>query len=110
MTNASDVVVDFRLLAAQVDGPDLPWIQADTSLQLQPIPLVLSDGATILCDVSTGTHHPYVPESFRIAIFNYFHSVAHPGIRETQCLVTSRFVWPGINMDVQNWARSCVKC
>ncbi len=104
-------VVDFRLLAAaQAGDPDLPRIQADTSLQLQHIPLALSDGATILCDVSTGTHRPYVPESSRRAIFNCLHSVAHPGIRETQRLVTSRFVWPGINMDVRNWARSCVKC
>ena len=36
--------------------------------------------------------------------------MSHPGIRATQRLVTSRFVWPNINSDVRRWARSCLKC
>ena len=98
------------MAAAQVDDPDLPRIQSDTSLQLQPVPLALSDGATILCDVSTGVFRPYLPESFRRTIFNAFHSLSHPSIRTTQRLVTSQFVWPGVNTDVRRWARSCLQC
>ena len=26
------------------------------------------------------------------------------------CNITSRFVWPGINTDVRNWARLCLQC
>ena len=110
-TGDATPVVDFGLMAAaQADDPDLPRIQSDTSLQLQPVPLSLSDGATILCDVSTGVFRPYVPEGFRRTIFDAFHSLSHPGIRATQRLVTSRFVWPGVNADVRRWARSCLQC
>ena len=38
------------------------------------------------------------------------HGLSHPGIRATQKLITSRFVWPGINSDVRRWARSCIQC
>ena len=53
-------------------NPDLATIQSDTSLKLQPVPLALSDEATILCDVSTGEFCPYVPESFRRTILIHF--------------------------------------
>ena len=110
-TGDATPVVDFRLIAAaQAKDPDLARIQSDTSLKLQPVPLALSDEATILCDVSTGEFRPYVPESFHRTIFDSFHSLSHPGIRATQCLVTSQFVWPGINADVRRWARSCLQC
>ncbi len=72
-TGDADPVVDFRFMAAaQADDLDLPRVQSDTSLKLQPIPLALTDGATILCDVSTGAFRPYVPESFRRTIFILF--------------------------------------
>jgi len=38
------------------------------------------------------------------------HSLSHPGIRATQCLLTAQYVWPGINTDVQRWTRSCLQC
>ena len=103
-------VVDFRELAlAQVEDPELPRLQADSSLQLESIPF-LSDGISLNCDISTGVQCPYVPQSLRRTIFNFLHSFSHPGIRATQHLVTSRYVWPNINSDVRNWARSCLQC
>ena len=65
---------------------------------------------TLLCDTSTGTPRPFVPENFRRTVFDSLHCLSHPGIRATQRLVTTRFVWPGINSDVRKWARSCVQC
>ena len=110
-TSASSPVMDFRQLAlAQVDDPELDKLREDSSLQLEAIPLALADGLTIICDTSTGVLRPYVPMNFRRAIFDILHSMAHPGIRATQRLVTSHFVWPGINSDVRRWARSCVHC
>ena len=53
---------------------------------------------TLLCDASTGTPHPYVPQQLRHTIFNSLHNLSHPGIRATQRLVTARF-WPGIRMN-----------
>ena len=63
--------------------------------------MAFSGSVFTLCDVSTGIQRPYVPPSFRRAIFHFLHSMSpYPGIRATQRLVTSRFVWPGINADV----------
>ncbi len=111
-TSASPPVMDFRGLAlAQVDDPELDKLREDSSLRLEPIPFALADGLTITCDTtSTGVLRPYVPMRFRRAIFDMLHSMAHPGIRATQRLVTSHFVRPGINSDVRRWARSCVRC
>ena len=93
-----------------MDDPDLRRLESNSSLQLEKVPLALSDGVSITCDMSTGVQRPYVPESFRRAIFDSLHSLSHPGIRATQRLVTSRFVWPSINTDVRKWARSCLQC
>ena len=104
-------VVDFRAMAAaQADDPSLTRVRSDSSLRLEQVPLALSDDVTLLCDTSTGAQRPCVPESFRRAIFESLHSLSHPGIRETQRLVTRHFVWPGMNTDVRRWARSCLKC
>ena len=64
----------------------------------------------LLCDVSTGSPRPYVPEQFRRTVFDSLHRLSHPGIRATQRLLTSRFFWPGMNTDIRRWARSCLQC
>ena len=103
-------VVDFWELAlAQAEDPKLPRLQADSSLQLESVPF-LSDGISLICDISTGVQRPYVPQSFQRTIFDSLHSFSHPGTCVTQHLVTSRYVWPSINSDVWNWACSCLQC
>ena len=72
-----------------------------------PIP---ASSATIICDVSTGVPRPYVPSKFKHTIFDSLHCIAHPGIRATQKLITSQYVWPSINKDVRQWAQSCLQC
>ena len=102
--------IDYAVMArAQQDDPDLTNSADSSSLQLRAIPLPTAD-ATLLCDMSTGTPRPYVPQPFRRAVFDALHSLSHPGIRATQRLVTARYVWPGINADVRRWARSCLQC
>ena len=103
-TDNSSPIVDFQALAlAQEDDPDLAQLRSESSLHMEEAPLTLSDGISIICDVSTGVQRPYVPVSFRRAIFDSLHSLSHPGIRATQRLVTNRFVWPSINADVRRW-------
>ena len=65
---------------------------------------------TIVCDTSTNTPRPYVPAQYRRQVFDALHSLSHSGIRSTQKLVTSRYVWPEMNSDVRRWARSCEQC
>jgi cleavage and polyadenylation specificity factor subunit 1 len=81
-TDGSTPVVDFRALAlAQVDDPDLTRLQSNSSLRLEEVPLAPFHDVSIICDVSTGVQRPYVPGSFRRAIFDLTHSMSHPGIR-----------------------------
>ena len=110
-TGDSVPVVDFRAMAdTHADDPDLLHIRADSSMKLQQVPLTLSDGVSLLCDISTGVQCPWVPESFSRLIFDVLHSLSHLGIRATQRLVTQHFVWPGVNTDVRRWACSCLQC
>ena len=105
--------VDFNELAdkQQVDSDLLSFLSnpSSSSLQLKPFPLPSSD-KTIICDVSTKVPRPFVPKSFRRHIFSKLHSLSHPGIRATQQLISSRFVWPHMQKDIQQWSRSCLSC
>jgi hypothetical protein len=62
-----------------------------------------------MVDTSSGAFHPLVPEAFRHPIF-IVHGLAHPGIRATRRLITSRFVWPGLASQVAVWCRDCQHC
>ena len=104
-------VVDLAMLAtAQQQELYLIRLQlSSSSLVLESKPLPDSD-LEIVCDVSTGVPRPVVPTSLCRMVFHSLHSLSHPGVRATQHLITSRFVWPGINTDVRNWTRSCLQC
>ena len=43
-------------------------------------------------------------------MFDALHGLSHPGIRATQKLLTTRYVWPGINADIRGWTRNCLQC
>ena len=103
--------IDLQQLAhAQTDDEELQsLISSPGTLQLKELPLHDSS-STIVCDVSTGTQRPYVPQLFRRAVFDCLHNLAHPGIKATQKLVASRYIWPSINKDVRAWARTCIPC
>jgi len=103
--------IDFQAmaLAQQSDAELLHLQRGATALTLQPVPLPTTD-ASLICDTSTGTPRPFVPENFRRGIFDSLHGLAHPGIRATQKLLTTRYVWPGINSDARRWARACLQC
>jgi len=103
--------IDFNDIAvAQKNDSELSQLPTSApSIKLQPIPLPTA-AATILCDMSTGVPRPYVPGKFRRAVFDCLHSMSHPSIRATQQLLTTRYVWPGINRDVRKWAQTCLQC
>ncbi|BHF84689.1 hypothetical protein SprV_0902784000 [Sparganum proliferum] len=75
-------------------GIDLGAMAAEQ--QRVDIPLTTGSG-TILCDVSTPFHCPFVPASMRRAAFQTLHELSHPGIRASQKPLAERFVWPGMN-------------
>ena len=104
--------VDFAAMAkTQVTDPQIRALQSSPSstLVVEAVPLTDSPDP-LYCDTSTGTQRPLVPLPWRRIVFDSLHRLSHPGIRATQKLITSRFVWPGINADVRRWTRSCVHC
>ena len=61
-------------------------------------------------DVSTGSFRPIVPAQLRQLVFNSLHGAAHPGIKATRRLISTRFVWPGLAAEVSRWAKECLAC
>nr|VZH98237.1 unnamed protein product [Spirometra erinaceieuropaei] len=101
--------IDLCAMAAEQQRVGCPGDESVSGLQLRDVPLTTGSG-TILCDVSTPFHRPFVPASMRPAVFQTLHELSHPGIRASQKLLAERFVWPGMNKDVKAWARSCLSC
>lgn len=78
-------IIDFKAIIAlaQTDDAELKQLtESNSSLSLKTIPVLTAD-VTMLCDVSTETPHPYIPQNFRHMIFDSLHSLSHPGIRAT---------------------------
>ena len=102
--------IDFEEMAkAQEGDQELSNLSSSTSLKLSKVPIPAST-VTIVCDLSTGVPRPVVPALYRRAVFDSLHSLSHPGVRATERLITSRYVWPNIKSDVRRWAQSCLQC
>nr|XP_054767000.1 uncharacterized protein LOC129274180 [Lytechinus pictus] len=101
--------VDFDQIAADQIDDEWEDIQKSTSLTFKQVPRPSSDGM-IWCDVSTDHERPYVPKKHRRMVFEALHNMSHPGVRSTQTMITSRFVWPSMNKDIRTWARSYLSC
>ena len=105
-------VLNFNDFAeAQKNDPEMQNIlqKKSSSLKLELIPCQLSD-CNLMCDTSTGTSRPFVPQSFRRLIFNHLHNLSHPGIAATTKLITSRYVWPDMKRQIKTWVRCCEPC
>ena len=108
-TVAFNVVDPTSLAKGQLDCPD---VQAHRSglhaagLNLQDYEF--SPGVTLLCDISNGKKaRPLVPKPWRDLIIRMFHSLAHPGQKETLKRVSARYYWPGIKEDVSTYVKAC---
>ena len=103
--------IDYATLAeAQRADDEIPLYKtAISGLVLEDIPFN-SHGETILCDISTGQPRPVVPTTWRRRVFDTMHNLAHPSVRTTQKIISSKFVWHGLRKQVGHWARTCVPC
>lgn len=81
----------------------------DSRLKLELIAIPGSN-TKIYCDVSTSRNRPFVPTTLRKSFFNQIHNLSHPGVKSSTKLVSDRFVWPSINKDCRNWAKTCIAC
>ena len=103
--------LDFVHLAKeQQDSTELQAYRTSvTSMRLQDVPFP-EHAVTLLCDVSGLHPRPVVPASMRQQVFTSLHCLAHPGVRATQNLVGSRYVWHGMRRDIAQWSRACLTC
>jgi hypothetical protein len=100
--------VDYlALAAAQASCADCEKLRGSATLTVREH---VVDGIKLLCDFSTGVARPLVPTCFRAAVFSALHGIAHPGIRASRRLISSRFVWPAMAADVAARCRDCVSC
>ena len=103
--------VDYEELAqSQVMSPEVKLYQTSISgLHLRDIPF--ADGKfTLLCDVKTGRARPIVPEEWRERVFHTVHDLSHPGVRTTQRLVATKFVWNGLQKQIGQLIKQCLHC
>ena len=63
-----------------------------------------------MCDISTGTPRPIVPQEFQRQVFDLIHGLAHPGRKSTQKLISEKSVWHGLKKEVTQWAKECIQC
>ena len=75
-------------LAITQQEEDVADITGDISLDL-PHVSILATEVTLLCDVTTGTLRPYMPQKLQRLIFDHLHGLFHPGIHATQRLIAS---------------------
>ncbi len=102
--------VDYeKLQQAQSDETVTKSFKSLDSLVIKPMPWG-TQGLHILCDTSTGKPRPLVPKCFQQEIFNILHGLSHPSIRTTKKIITSNFVWPGMQKDIGKWAKECTQC
>ena len=109
--NAIEPGLNYRDLSVtqQEDQETQSYRTAVTNLRLEDVPF--EDGSfTLLCDISTGTARPIVPQAWRRRVFDSVHLLSHPGTKITRKLVSSKFVWHGLNKQITEWARTCIRC
>ena len=108
--SSSSNIIDLEAMAsAQHNCEFLTHDSPHLSLSLQHFSLPHSSN-NIICNVSTGQPRPVVPPAFRRSVFYSLHSLSHPGVRASQKLVASRFVWPKMGSDIKHWVHSCLAC
>ena len=106
----SSSAIDYAAIAAdQEDDEELVRLMDNPSLQMKIVTLP-GTRVTLYADMSTNTIRPYIPQRHRYNLFRQIHGLSHPGIRASQQMMTSRFLWEGINKDVRHWTRTCTSC
>ena len=100
--------VDLAAMAKEQHGcPATQQLLNSSSLHIIQIPV---GHQKLLCDMSSGRRRPLVPTSWQRQVFNSLHSLAHPGIRASRRMISTRFVWKGMAADVGRWCRDCLHC
>ncbi|GBM65140.1 hypothetical protein AVEN_185782-1 [Araneus ventricosus] len=101
--------IDYDKIAdAHIGNKDLNELRSKPSLHFKQYPL--DSGKILWCDISTTKIRRFVPQDFRMHIFQKFHNLSHPGVKSTVKQTASRFTWLNIRKDINQWAKYCIHC
>lgn len=64
----------------------------------------------LYCEAAEDAIRPYIPKGLRRRVFDAVHGLAHPSGRATRQQIRQKFIWPGMNKDILDWARTCLHC
>ncbi|XP_029157066.1 uncharacterized protein LOC114936787 [Nylanderia fulva] len=105
------VIVTTEDIAAeqQTDEELKSLLKNSGELQLKRLRLEGTE-TTVYCDISTDSIRPYIPKPLRKRIFDVVHNTTHSSGRVTRKNIASKFVWPAMNKDIGEWARTCLQC
>ncbi|BHF70804.1 hypothetical protein SprV_0301385700 [Sparganum proliferum] len=81
--------IDLCAMVVEQQRVGCPGDESVSGLRLKYVTLTTGSG-TILCDVSTPFHRPFVPASMRRAVFRTLHGLSHPEIQASQKLLAGR--------------------
>ena len=110
ISSVTSSLLDYAAIATeQADDSELQQLLQNPSLKMEEIQVPGTE-VHLYADVSTDNIRPYLPKRHRQPVFNQLHGLSHPGIRASQHMMTSKFLWPGINKDVRTWTRACLQC
>lgn len=102
--------IDFKQLAnAQDRDSCVTQLLQQRNLSLKKVTIPGTD-IQLLCETSTDDVRIYLPLEFRRTAFEATHNISHPGIRNTRKMMSRKYFWPSINIDVGNWAKTCIPC
>lgn len=103
-------LLDYAAIAAdQIGDPELQQLMDNPALSMRKLRLPGTE-VELYVDVSTTNIRPYVPKKHRLPVFQQLNRLSHPGIRASQHMMRTKFIWTGINKDVREWTRACNQC
>ena len=100
----------LEMAAAQQRDQTIDHLQNNLnslSLEYRTVP---NQGMSILGDVSTGNFRTLVPSDFRKKVFESIHCLSNPDIKDSQVLISKRYIWPGYKRDIKLWCQTCAAC
>jgi len=102
--------IDFEAIAKdqQSDTVLLDLLKTNAS-KFAKFP-VFGTNTEIYCENSLNRVRPYIPSNHRYEVFKTIHGLAHPSIRLTNKTLTSKYFWPSMNKDCNEWSRACLAC
>ena len=101
----SAVLLGPSLLEAQLQCADCQELSKEQKFDVRP-----SGGEGVLASFSSGSARVLLPVQFRWDAFDSVHGLAHPSVRATRRLLSSRFLWPSMNANISTWAKDCLPC